>query len=198
MKIFGIAVCTNNGFIARNSYECPSLWASKEDQKFYLNKIKTKNPFCLMGTHTYNCKLQDNHTKNEVYATKDYIVLNDNIDYNNTDYIINSDNDRHVFIKIDDDKIMKKVNIACEYFSTKHDYLSILGGTNVYTMFLPFYDEFYLTVEHDIEFDSGIKLFDKDVSNINKIKMIFQDNNMYLSNEDNLSEKTTVYTFLKK
>ncbi len=155
--------------------------------------------------HTYQ-EVKATHKKS-LYHNQHCLILTQQGGIDPDTYVSDPQNPNHVFARLDDQtKIISLITQIAQHFQNYN--LSIVGGASVYALFLPFYDTFYLTLEKNITFESGIKLFDQPLTtqkdcfiktqrNIDDCIHIMSHYGMEIAEKKDMSPNTTLYTFKK-
>ena len=189
--ISGITVVSGNICLGKDKFDSPINWASEKDQKFYLNKMIKSAPIGIMSIETYQ-EVLNNPRKKSIYSKLNLVIINSKINYKKEKFITNKANSKHVFTKITN--IKENLEFYKKYF--KNNNIFILGDEKIYRSFLPFCDNFWLTIENNLNFAKGISLFPK-CKNTNELINIMQKNKLFISKIDHLSKNTTLYEFRK-
>jgi dihydrofolate reductase len=144
VEIFGLAVVSSDGFIARNSAELPSSWASGDDFA-YLQQQLALGGACVMGRLT--------HELNPNVRGRQRVVCTRAVD---SPKLV----DQHTLM-LNPEKMAPEelVRISSEHGGLPRVF--VLGGTRIYDLFLQHvgFDRFDLSVESGVRLGAGLPLF---------------------------------------
>jgi dihydrofolate reductase len=144
VEIYGLAVVSSDGFIARNSAELPSSWASGDDF-FFLQQKLALGGACVMGRLT--------HELNPNVSGRQRVVCTRAVD---SPKLV----DQHTLM-LNPERMAPEelVRISSEHGGLPRVF--VLGGTRIYDLFLQHvgFDRFDLSVESGVRLGAGLPLF---------------------------------------
>jgi dihydrofolate reductase len=135
MKVFFVVALTVDGYIAKNPHHLVN-WTSIEDKQF-VHELVQRAGVVVVGLNTYNTfgKPFPNATT-IVYSTSEKNISGVEVTQDNPEKLIE--------------------NLATRGFKE----VAILGGAQIYTLFMPFAHTLYITTESQV-WGTGMSLFTK-------------------------------------
>lgn len=144
VEIFGLAVVSSDGFIARNSAELPSSWASGDDFA-YLQQQLALGGACVMGRKTHEL-VPNLRGRQRVVCTRSV----------ESPKLIDP---RTLLVNPERMQPEELVRVSSEHSGLPR--IFVLGGTAIYDLFLRRigFDRFDLSIERDVRLGAGLPLF---------------------------------------
>ncbi len=151
--VHGLAVVSNDGFIARDKTDLPNTWASKEDFAFLQSQLSSGG-VCVMGHATH--KLFEN------------VRGRQRVVFSRSETAPRLADSKTLFLNPELISLSRLTQLCANHATNKNDTtprIFVLGGTLIYDFFLSNigFDRFDLTRESNVRFGSGLPLF-SDVS----------------------------------
>ena len=148
-KIFikGIAVVSADGFIAKSD-ESGTTWASIADQAHF-KKVLQEPALFVMGRKTFESTKSKGQRRKRLVFSRSKMNLS-----GETQFLALSE-------QADDSEIKSLLNLLINEAARYHGQILILGGAEIYTLFLTIfgYDAFDLSIETNKVFGAGQKIF---------------------------------------
>jgi dihydrofolate reductase len=130
--------------------------------------------------------------KDSIYSKLNTIVVDMRRSFSENKFVFHEDNKNHIYTNFTKETLLQDVSFYSKYFN--NETVFVLGGSSLYSMFLPFYDVFFLTIEENIYFEKGISLF-PNCKTLQDAERILSDNGLFFDNMKILAINTKVYEF---
>lgn len=138
----GCAIVSADGMLARTSGSHPPELTVEADQRFFEQKLDTADVI-VHGRNSHENQRNSPNRKRIVATRKIIGVASDPTDHNAVLW----------------NPSAASIETAAEHLGVREGLVAVIGGTEIFDLFLDRYDVFWLTVARHVRFGNGLPVF---------------------------------------